>query len=60
MTAEPFADAGVGLSAASATVGLTIGQVNEWLQAAAFIVAILSGLFAARYYHIKSKEKTTP
>lgn len=60
MTPESVAATGVGVSMTSTTVGLTIGQVNEWLQAGAFLVAMISGACAARYYHIKSKEKQTP
>jgi len=39
----------------SAVSALTIGQVNQYLQAAAFVVAIISGLCAARYYWKKTR-----
>lgn len=39
------------------TVGLTIGQLNQYLQAGAFIVAMISGLCAAWYYIRKGFQK---
>lgn len=37
--------------------GMTIGQLNEYLQAGAFIVAMISGLCAAIYYIKKTLEQ---
>lgn len=44
-----------GVAVGSAVTGATLPQINEWLQAGAFVVAIISGLCAARYYWRKSK-----
>lgn len=55
MTSDRAADVGAGVSAAAAATGLTIGQINQYLQAAAFVVAIISGLCAAWYYIRKSR-----
>jgi K+/H+ antiporter YhaU regulatory subunit KhtT len=45
------------VSISSLFAGITVGQVNEWLQAGAFIVAIISGLAATYYYIKKSRIK---
>lgn len=52
VTHEHTAGASASISIVSFFTGLTLAQVNEWLQAGAFIVAIISGL-AATYYYIK-------
>lgn len=57
MTPEAKAAVEVGVSASSAIFGVAIGTVNEYLQAAAFLVAIISGIAATIYYVRKSKEK---
>lgn len=35
--------------------GLSIGTINQWLQAGAFLVSIIAGLAATRYYLKKSR-----
>jgi thiamine monophosphate synthase len=52
---EKVANAFAGLSGASTIGGFTLAQINEVLQAGAFIVAIISGLAATFYYLKKSK-----
>jgi hypothetical protein len=47
--AERIAAGATGTSVATA-VGFSIAAVNEYLQAGAFIVAIISGLAATLYY----------
>jgi hypothetical protein len=37
-------------------VGATIAEVNQYLQAGAFVVAMISGLCAAVYYITKIRE----
>lgn len=58
--AERVADAGTGLSVGG-TLGtllaVNIATVNLWLQAAAFLVAIISGLCASWYY-ISNRKKS--
>lgn len=44
-----------GLSGVSTIGGFTLAQINELLQAGAFIVAIISGLAATYYYLKRSK-----
>lgn len=44
---------------AAVAVGMNIVQVNQYLQAAAYIVAILSGLCAA-YYYLRKANKAGP
>lgn len=44
------AEGAAALSGASAVVGTTIGQVNQYLQTIAYIVSILSGACAIAYY----------
>lgn len=51
---EKLADAAAGVSGAGAVLGMTVGQLNEWLQAGAFIVSIVAGICAARYYWLKA------
>lgn len=51
---EKLADAAAGVSGAGAVLGMTVGQLNEWLQAGAFIVSIVAGICAARYYWVKA------
>jgi hypothetical protein len=43
-------------SAGAVTVGVSIAEVNQYLQAGAFIVAIISGLAATVYYLRKHKK----
>jgi hypothetical protein len=53
MDPQHVADRVAGTAAASAsalTLGVSIATVNEYLQAAAFLVAIISGLAATLYY----------
>lgn len=50
---DRIADAAASIPAA-ATVGLSILDVNPFLQAGAFIVAMISGICAARYYWKKA------
>ncbi len=45
------------VSGCSALFGVAIGTVNDYLQAGAFIVAIVSGLAATVYYVRKSRGK---
>lgn len=52
-TSEKIAGAAAGISGGSAVAGMTVGQFNEYLQAGAFIVAIISGLCASWYYVFK-------
>lgn len=35
--------------------GLSIGTINQWLQAGAFLVSIVAGIAATRYYIKKSR-----
>lgn len=56
MTPELAAGTGVGISATSTAVGVTIGQVNEYLQAGAFLVAMLSGGAAFLYYRAQTRK----
>ena len=48
--ADRAADVAAGVSAGGALTGATIGHVNEWLQAGAFIIAMVSGAAAALYH----------
>jgi hypothetical protein len=43
------------IGAGSGLAGMTIGQINEWLQAGAFIVSMIAGLCAAFYYVKKTR-----
>lgn len=52
MNDERIANASSAVFGISAVSGVTWAQVNEVLQAATFVVAIISGL-AATYYYIK-------
>lgn len=54
---DRMADVGAVTSVSCATVGITIGQLNQYLQAGAFIVAIISGLCASYYYIRRSRSK---
>lgn len=47
---EKAAAIGVGVAASGAVGGSIIGAVNEYLQAAAFVAAIFSGIAAGVYY----------
>lgn len=47
----------LGGTAGIMVAGMTIGQLNEYLQAGAFIVAMISGLCAAFYYLRKATER---
>lgn len=48
--ADRAADGAAVLSGGAFLFGLTIGELNQYLQAAAYCVAIISGLCAAYYY----------
>ncbi len=50
MTPETKAATEVCVSGCSAIFGVAIGTVNDYLQAAAFLVAIISGIAATAYY----------
>ncbi len=52
--AEKAAAAGTVTATGATAVGMTIGQVNEYLQAAAFCGAILSGCGAFAYYAVST------
>ena len=45
-----WGDYALATMAGSGLAGMTIGQINEYLQAGAFIVAMLAGLSAAVYH----------
>lgn len=53
-TVNVVATSGVG---GGIVTGITIGQLNEYLQAAAFCVAIISGICASFYYIVKASRK---
>lgn len=58
--ADRIADTGAVVAIATPTafaIGISIQEVNLWLQALAFMVAIVSGLCAARYYWRKGSER---
>lgn len=58
--ADRVADAAVGVSVGSTTATalvVNIATVNQWLQAVAFLVAIISGLCASWYY-ISNRKKS--
>lgn len=55
---DRLADAGAALSAGCVAVGITIGEINQYLQAVAFIVAIVSGSCAAYYYVRRARRKS--
>lgn len=54
---EKVANGFVGLSGVSTIGGFTLAQINEVLQAGAFVVAIISGLAATWYYLKKASQK---
>lgn len=54
--ADRSADAALAVSAV-VPAGITIVDVNNWLQAGAFIVSMIAGICAAIYYAKKAKEK---
>lgn len=47
---EKAADAATGVCGLSFLAGCTITQLNEYLQAGAFIVSILTGICCGAYY----------
>lgn len=53
---ERAANTFAGISGISTLGGFTLAQINEVLQAAAFVVAIISGL-AATYYYIRKANR---
>jgi hypothetical protein len=55
--AERSADAATATTGGAIWFGLTIGEVNQYLQALAFLVAIVSGSCAAFYYIRKASAK---
>jgi hypothetical protein len=56
MNPDRIADAAASSTVLLPTVSV-IAQLNDYLQAGAFIVAIISGLCAARYYWKKAHNK---
>lgn len=46
----------LGTTGGAFVFGLTIGQINEYLQAAAFLVTMLTGAAAFLYYRAKTRE----
>jgi hypothetical protein len=57
VNSDRVVDTALGISAGGAVVGTTIGQVNQYLQAGAYTVAMISGLCAAYYYVRKARRK---
>jgi hypothetical protein len=53
--AQKAADIGTAASGGIA-IATSVAQVNEYLQAAAYLVAIVSGL-AAAWYHLRNRKK---
>ncbi len=47
---DRIADTAAATASGSLIFGLTIGQINQYLQTIAFVVSIVTGLFAIRYY----------
>ena len=54
---DRIADTGAAVSAGCVAIGFSIGEVNQYLQAAAFIVAVISGSCAAYYYIRKARQR---
>lgn len=54
---EQAADAATAVCGLSFLAGCTIAQINQYLQAGAFIVAMISGACAAYYYLRKAHQK---
>lgn len=50
------AHAGLGVAVGSWSAGISILQINQYLQAGAFIVSMIAGVCAAIYYIRKSKQ----
>lgn len=57
ITPDRAADTAAAASGAATIVGASIGQINQYLQAAAYIVAMVSGICAAYYYIRKAHKK---
>lgn len=55
--ADRVADSATAVSGGAILFGMTIAQINQYLQAGAFIVAIVSGSCAAWYYIRKARAK---
>lgn len=53
---DRVADA-AGAASVLVPVGITIADVNQYLQAGAFVVSMIAGLCAAVYYIKKSRDK---
>lgn len=53
MIQEKIAASATLVSLSSAAVGVAASSVNDYLQAGAFIVAMISGLAATAYYLVK-------
>lgn len=47
----------LGTTGGSLVFGLTIAQINQYLQAGAFVVSMIAGLCAAYYYIRKANSK---
>ena len=56
-TNERIANVAAGSASGLTVFGMTIGQINEFLQAGAFVAAIISGLCAGYYYLRKAARK---
>jgi hypothetical protein len=56
-TPDHAANAAAGVAGGATIFGMAIGEFNQYLQAAAFIVAIVSGLCASYYYVRKAHRK---
>lgn len=54
---DRVADTAAATSGGAILFGMTIAQINQYLQAGAFIVAIVSGSCAAWYYIRKGRSK---
>ena len=54
--AQKIAGVGVATAGGATLFGFSMAEVNEYLQAAAFLVAIISGTAAAIYYFTHRKK----
>lgn len=55
--ADKAANVATGVSVTGWVAGWTIGEINQWLQAGAFLVSMIAGLCAAYYYLRKAHQK---
>jgi len=53
---DRVADTAAATASGSLVFGMTIGQINQYLQAGAFLVSIITGIFAIRYYIRRSRK----